>query len=133
MTEAYDTGRLIRFKTGAHLWHDIKEEKDFFKLYEENFLNEKFEWEVFYTNHFNFQNMLINNNIKVIFIKTTRMNAGVDFALFDTYKNLEFEDTTANDIANNQTEDDSCHFSDKGHILMANNLYNHIINLKLNE
>ena len=133
MTEPYDAGRLIRFKTDAHLWHDIKEEKEFFKLYEENFINEKFEWEVFNINNFNFQHMLKNNNIKVIFIKTGRMNVGVDIFMLDEYQKTHFNDKSNSDWSNNQTKTDGCHFSDKGHILMANNLYNHIINLKLNE
>lgn len=133
LEESYDDGKLIRFKADAHLWQKEQEEIQFFKLYEENFINEKFEWEVFNTNNFNFQHMLKNNNIKVIFIKTGRMNADVDIFMLDEYQKIQFYDESNSDWSNNQTESDGCHFSDKGHILMANNLYNHIINLKLNE
>jgi hypothetical protein len=130
--EPYDDGKLIRFKPDSYLWQKEKEEIQFFKLYEENFINDKFSKEVFDTNNFNFQNMLKNYNIKVIFLKTDRMNMG-DIFLLDEYKKMQFYDKSNTDWSNNQTETDDCHFSDKGHKLMAENLYKHIINLKLNE
>ena len=132
MEESYDDGKLIRFKTDSYLWQKEYEEIKFFKLYEENFINDKFSKEVFDTNNFNFQNMLKNYNIKAIFLKTDRMNLG-DIFILDEYKKMQLYDKSNTDWSNNQTNTDACHFSDKGHILMANNLYNHIINLKLNE
>ena len=131
--DLYDDGTIIRFKFNSHTWQRTNEETKFLKLYEENFINEKFEWEVFDVNNFNFQHMLKNNNIKVIFIKTDRMNAHVDIFMLDEYQKTHFNDKSNSDWLNNQTETDSCHFSDKGHKLIAENLYQHILNLKLNE
>jgi hypothetical protein len=133
MVDLYDDGTLIRFKIDSHTWQRSKEETEFLKLYEENFLNESFEMENFHINNFNFQHMLYNNNINVIFIKTTRMNSHLDFFTFDRYKKSFFYDYSFEDKTNNQTDTDPCHFSDKGHKLIAQNLYEHILNLKLNE
>lgn len=133
MEDAYDDGKIIRFKTDAWGWQNHKEESDFFKMYEENHLNEKFNMEIFETNNYNFQHMLDAKNIKAIFIKTGRMNNGVEWYMADSLKKYIFYDYTDLDVVNNQSETDSCHFSDIGHKLIANQLYNHILDLKLNE
>lgn len=130
MIDLYDDGSLIRFKFGSYLWQRTKEEIEFLKLYENNFVNDVFETENFHINNFNFQHMLKSNNIKVVFIKTTRID-NIEFFAFDEYKKCFFYDYSNNDITNNQTETDFCHFSDKGHKLIAENLYQHIVNLKL--
>ena len=131
--DLYDEGTIIRFKFDSHIWQHSKEEREFLKLYEENFINENFEMENFNVNNYNFQHMINNNNINVIFIKTTRMNYLLDFFTFDRYKKNFFYDYSYEDKTNNQTETDPCHFSDKGHKLIAENLYQHILKLKLNE
>ena len=136
MVDLYDEGTIIRFKFNSHTWQRTNEETEFLKLYEENFINDNFEMESFRVNNFNFQHMLKNNNIKVIFIKTNRLgrlNENIDFFTFNQYKKSFFYDFSNEDITNNQTETDSCHFSDKGHKLIAKNLYQHILNLKLND
>ncbi len=132
MIDLYDDGSLIRFKFGSYLWQYTKEEIEFLKLYENNFVNDTFEIENFNLNNFNFQHMLKNNNIKVIFIKTNRIG-NVDFFTIDEYKKYIYFDYSNHDITNNQTETDFCHFSDKGHKLIAQNLYEHILKLKLYE
>ena len=101
-------------------------------LYETNFVNDAFEKENFDVYNFNFQHMLKSNNIKVIFIKTTRIGI-IDFFTFDEYEKNIYYDYSNEDVSNNQSIKDNGHFSQKGHILMAENLYNHIKKLKLNE
>jgi lysophospholipase L1-like esterase len=76
--------------------------------------------------------MLKTHNIKVIFVKTTRISVP-DFFTFNEYKTAFYYDSSNKDITNNQSSKDSGHFSHKGHKLIAENLYKHIINLKLNE
>lgn len=134
--DLYDDGTIIRFKFNSHTWQRNKEEVEFLKLYEENFISDFFEMENFNVNNFNFQHMINNNDIKVIFLKTNRLgrlNDNIDFFTFDRYKKWFFYDDSNKDITNNQTETDTCHFSDRGHKLIAENLYQHILNLKLNE
>ena len=56
-----------------------------------------------------------------------------NFFTFEEYKNAFYYDTSNSDRVNNQSLKDTGHFSDKGHKLIAENLYQHILNLKINE
>jgi len=130
--DSYDDGNVLRFKIDSYLWQKTKEEIEFLRTYETNFVNDSFENENFHVNNFNFQHMLKTHNIKVIFVKTTRISVP-DFFTFNEYKTAFYYDSSNKDITNNQSSKDSGHFSHKGHKLIAENLYKHIINLKLNE
>ena len=130
--DLYDDGAIIRFKFDSYVWQRTKEEIEFLKLYEFNFVNDVFETENFHVNNFNFQHMLKNHNIKVIFLKSTRISVP-DFFTFDEYKNYFYYDSSNEDVTNNQSLKDNGHFSENGHKLIAENLYQHILNLKLNE
>jgi len=127
----YNDGKLIRFKVLANNYQKYKEEQQFFKLFEENFLNWEYQLDKFNVYHFNFQHMLKNHKIKTIFIKSNRIFAEWDGNIFDEFKPL-YIDTTIDDKSTCISEND-CHFSDYGHKLMAKNLYNHILKYKLNE
>ena len=130
--DLYEDGTIIRFKIDSYMWQRTKEEIEFLRTYETNFLNDVFENENFEINNFNFQHMLKHHGIKVIFIKTTRIGVA-DFFTFDDYKKMIYYDYSNSDESNNQSKKDCGHFSEKGHKLMAENLYQHILNLKLNE
>ena len=56
--EYKDGGNIVRFKMGSHAWQQREGEKKFFKLYEENFLSDDFEKEVFKTQNVMFQTLL---------------------------------------------------------------------------
>ena len=126
--------KVLKISTLNKLYDRNKnlEEIEFLKLYEFNFVNDAFETENFNINNFNFQHMLKTHNIKVIFVKSTRISVP-DFFTFDEYKNYFYYDSSNEDVTNNQSLKDSGHFSEKGHKLIAENLYQHIVNLKLNE
>jgi hypothetical protein len=130
--DSYDDGNVLRFKIDSYLWQKTKEEVEFLRTYETNFVNDSFETENFHINNFNFQHMLKSHNIKVIFFKTTRISVP-DFFTFDEYKKYFYYDSSNTDRINNQSSKDSGHFSEIGHKLIAKNLYEHILNLKLNE
>ena len=130
--EDYDGGSVMRFKIDSYLWQNTKEEVEFLRTYEFNHLNDSFETENFHVYNFNFQHMLKSHNIKVVFIKTTRISVP-EFFTFDEYKNAFYYDTSNSEKVNNQSLKDTGHFSDKGHKLIAENIYQHILNLKLNE
>ena len=129
--DSYDNGNILRFKIDSYLWQKTKEEVEFLRTYETNFVNDSFETENFLINNFNFQQTLKNHNIKVVFVKTTRISVP-DFFTFDEYKKSFYYDASNEDVTNNQSSKDHGHFSQKGHKLMAENLYQHILNLKLN-
>ncbi len=62
-------GYLVKYKNGAHNWQRHKYTKAFFKQYEEEFCNEDYNNECFAYNHYNFSNMLKQNNIKTLFVR----------------------------------------------------------------
>ena len=130
--DIYDDGTIIRFKIDSYLWQRTKEEVEFLRAYETNFVNDAFELENFNVHNFNFQHMLKSNNINAVFVKTTRIGM-MDFFTFDEYEKAIYYDYSNEDVKNNQSSKDSGHFSEKGHKLMAENLYQHILKLKLNE
>ena len=121
-----DGGNLVRFKTGSHTWQQRDNEKKFFKLYEEYFLSEDFENEVFNTQNLMFQTLLKHSNIPTIFL---------GFYLSVEQKNMtllpEFENNSylgLNRFLEKQylLENDNGHFSDLGHQMVANKLYDYI-------
>ncbi len=130
--DSFDDGSIVRFKIDSYLWQRTKEEIEFLRNYETNFVNDSFENENFHVNNFNFQHMLKAHNIKVIFVKTTRISVP-EFFTFDEYKKAFYYDESNSDRVNNQSLKDIGHFSEKGHKLMAENLHQHIINLKLDK
>jgi hypothetical protein len=114
-------GNIIRFKMDANTWQINKNEKDFFKMYEEYFINEDFENEVFNTQNLMFQTLLQKNNIPVIFF---------DFNVFHTYIDvLNTNIINVYEITNDSSfflENDMFHFNQKGHEYIAEKLYNFI-------
>lgn len=71
MRDRYEEGDILKFKTHAHTWQPNPEEKTFFKLYEENFLNIPYEREAFSTYHTMFKGLLHEYKIPTIFLHTT--------------------------------------------------------------
>lgn len=133
MEDSYDDGKLIRYKFYSDTWQHTEEETKFFKLFEENHINESYCLELFETNNFNFQYMLDAHKIKTIFIVTPRMNNRLKWYISDRIKPYIYYDYSSKQVEYNQTLTDGVHFSDLGHKVISENLYNHILNLKLNE
>ena len=125
--EKYENGgSIIRFKTQSHTWQVLNEEKTFFKLYEENFLNSDFEDEVFRTQNFMFQHLLKTYNIPVIFFN---FYGGQTFI-----KELEskiFEITEIRNDPNFFLENDMFHLNHYGHEYVSNKLLEYIIENKI--
>lgn len=70
MREKYEQGETIKYKVHAHTWQPNSEEKDFFKLYEDNFLYIPFEIEMFNIYHTMFKALLHEHKIPTIFLRT---------------------------------------------------------------
>ena len=136
LRERYDSGDTIKFKLGASEWQPEEVEKDFFNLYEQNFISEKYDTEVFINRHYSLLALLEKYNIKTLFI------------LVDGYLTADMEDTdikkffksftntgkqiTYTNISSFFDRQDNCleklpippsHFSEKGHYEVANYLY----------
>jgi hypothetical protein len=116
-------GRLIRYKWRSAEWQDNSIEKEFFKMYESNFLNPHFEEEKFKVYNEMFQHFLLNYNIPTIFLKTEYCSEQV--SLLPNFKALSysFDITPDTELSPN----DRCHLNLHGHSILADNLYNHII------
>jgi hypothetical protein len=129
---SHDNGTLIRYKFNADTWQANDEEKTFFKMYETNFVNPKFDDEKFRVHNYNFQHMLKNNNIKVIFITSERINRRPEY-VSEQFKLHEFYDalTTERKLKYNLTPDDVAHMNLDGHHYLADRLYKHITDLNL--
>lgn len=66
--ENYDSGQTIKFKIGAYKWQPVIEEKSFLKLYENNFINHRYNAELFYNAHHNLAILLAHYSIPCIYI-----------------------------------------------------------------
>jgi hypothetical protein len=127
VSEYYDeNGTVLKFKMDSHTWQNNEIEKDFMKMYQENFLSEKFEWEQFNYHNFMFQNMLAYRRIPTVFYYSRYLN---NFNVIDEYKNTIFtepqsfinDESTYMDVVT-----DRYHLNDKGHEMLADMLYNFI-------
>jgi len=127
----YNSGRIIRWKPFASTWQPNKEEVTFFEEYEKYFVSIDFARENFRVNNYNFQQMLKNHNINTIFFTTTRTMHTDQNYIIDRYLPYEYKDDTAGDKSMNLRDGDTCHFSQHGHNIIANNIKEHIEKLGL--
>jgi hypothetical protein len=126
-----DGGRVIRWKPYASAWQPNKEEVEFFEQYEKYFVSVEFAKQNFRVNNYNFQQMLKNHNINVVFLTTTRiLNPDYQY-ITDHFLPNEFKDNTSSDKTMNLRTGDTCHFSQLGHNITANKLKLHIEKLGL--
>jgi hypothetical protein len=128
--EPYGTEKIMRFKVGEYNTNFKsyeKEEVEFFNLYQKHFLDEKFSMEEFEYNNFMFQHMLINNNIKVIFL---RSHFFPNFNLIPFHEKNELSVYELIDNKDLQAhKNDPSHFSKKGHNHLSELIYDHLKNL----
>lgn len=124
ISEYYDArGTILKFKMDSHQWQSNQIEKDFMKMYQENFLSEKFEWEVFNHHNFMFQSMLAYHKIPTVFYYSRYLN---NYNVINEYKDQVFcepesfinDESTFMDVVN-----DRFHLNDKGHSMLADMLY----------
>jgi hypothetical protein len=120
-------GTIIRYKLNAAKWQDNTIEKEFFKMYEANFLNTNFEEEKFKVYNEMFQHFLLNYKIPTIFLKTEYCSENLSLLSHFEALSYSFDIAPGTELSN----DDRCHLNLYGHTILANNLYDHIIDKKL--
>jgi len=129
--KSHNNGSLIRYKLGSWEWQKYPEEKEFFQIYENTFLNENFELEKFKVNNYNFQSMLQVNSIPTIFLDTFRI------CLFENYVSDHFEKFQYRDLEQLNSSEydleqgDTSHMSQQGHQELAGKLLTHIKHTKI--
>lgn len=128
---SHDNGRILSYKIGSHEWQHYDLEKSFFKTYEKHFVSDNYAHEVFRIRNFNFQNMIINLGLTVIFMLTTRIGQMDENICYGYLKDLSYKDSTGGKIEFDLRDGDQCHFNDRGHRTTADNLKQHFINHNL--
>lgn len=116
-------GDIIRFKTNAFTWQDFTNEKKFFHQYENSFLNEDFETEIFNTQNLMFQCMLKEYQIPIIFFGFYHHQFNIKRIPY--YENSFFD----TDEIRHDPEfllPDGGHLNKKGHNYVADKLYEFI-------
>ena len=121
LEEPYDDGWLIRYKPNAARWQVNKHNKKFFELYETQFSNQRFVYENFRAQHYAFMHMLVAHHIPHVFL-----NAWEYFdrrQLTFTPTSLVINITKDNFPEELQQKPGDFHFSNEGHIEIANRIY----------
>lgn len=125
MREKYGVGEVIKYKVHAHDWQSVSEEKTFFKLYEDNFLDISFELELFSTYHTMFRGLLHEYKIPTIFLQTTYAYDVVLSNLTSPYQH--YLDVRHLQIPDLCFEKDTCsHLTAEGHQKLADTLQEYI-------
>jgi len=119
MREKYLGGELIKFKMGAWEWQSVEIEQKFFKLFEENFVSEDYDVEVFINNHVMFQSLLKEFKIPVIFLRTNYTSIVPNIPMLDCsfHHCLDVRYFHTIELCN---EEYCSHLNDKGHKELAN-------------
>lgn len=125
-----DGGNLVRFKVGSYDWQQIDYEKKFFNLYENCFLSIDYEREVFKTQNLMFQTMLKYFNIPTVFLGYyLSLNKNTMDLLPEFKKNSYVEIPHVLD-RKYCLENDWWHLNDLGHQMVADKLYEYIVDKK---
>ena len=125
MREKYADGELIKFKMGAWEWQGVKIEQTFFKMFEENFVSEDYDIEVFINNHVMFQTLLKEFKIPTVFLKTNYISIVGDIPTIDCnfHHYLDVRHIQTLKLCN---EEGCSHLNDKGHQELAKILADYI-------
>lgn len=128
---SHDEGRILSFKMGAYIWQHYDIEKTFFKNYEKYFTSDGYATEKFRVNNFNFQHMIQNLGLKVIFFLSTRIGQYDENICYGYLNDLSYRDITGGKKEYNLRDDDQCHMNQIGHNVTAVKLKEHLIHLNL--
>lgn len=136
ISEIYPSGgTILKYKWDSHEWQDHNLQKNFFKMYQERFLNPVFEEEKFRVHNYNFQCMLAYNNIPTLFFKSRALCSNIEkFEVIPKFLPYVYQETHENRIDKSIVVDpvtDYFHYNEEGHRRMADYLYNHIKNTQL--
>jgi hypothetical protein len=133
IAEEYEDGSLIRYKYGSHVWQDYSNDKEFFKIYENDHINIEYDRELFNIYNMMFQSLCKEYNITTVFIKGiySRINE-LDFNITEKFKPYIFHEGDFMDIQTNQlSPGDKGHMSLIGHENYSELLYEHLKKVNL--
>lgn len=126
--DEYDDGVVVRFKMNSYSWQDNRVLMDFFKVYENHCINSNFEKEKFIVNHTMFQTLLCYYKIKTLFLETAYIDNSLT-VLPECNKIQWNRNYSELELALSSV--DTAHLSSKGHETLAQDLYEHLIKVKI--
>lgn len=126
--DEYDDGVVARFKMNSYSWQTNSTLKDFFQTYENHCINSNFEKEKFIVNHTMFQTLLCYFKIKTLFLETAYIDNNLMLLpeLFKIQWNKQYSELELALFSR-----DMAHLSPKGHETLAQDLYEHLIKVKI--
>ena len=115
LRELYKTGNILRYKTDSARWQAFTEERQLFKLIEENFLDNDWELDKFKHLNFSFQHMLSSMKIPTMFLRMGGYCPPEPWytKLPEHYEYVDWVASTFRDCALSET--DNAHMGDHGH------------------
>lgn len=125
LVEKYeDFGFTVKYKHSAHEWQDNKQTSKFFEQYQNEFVNTKYNSEVFSVNHYNFCNTLLANNINVVFLCCWSYS---DHRIVEELSSglpvVHISRNNDNGIPPEYLQEDRGHFTEDGHAYVSDMLY----------
>lgn len=122
-----EQGDLVRYKAMSWSWMDHRLEREFFKIYEENFVSLEYERSWFDIQHLQLQLLLLHYGIRTVFMDSRLVSVRPlpVIAPFDQWLWLEPQWLQLTDEYDNLPGDNS-HFNDLGHRVVAGLLLDHI-------
>lgn len=115
MREQYGDGQLIKFKLGFE--GDHEEEEELFRLFENNFIDEEYEKEIFENTHFTLIKTIDSLKIRTVFLNT-RYKWDIDLYDSKFCHNVDVRDLL-NDKSICLSDDDCHHLNERGHEKVA--------------
>jgi hypothetical protein len=122
-------GSLLRYKAMAWTWQDHRIENQFFRLYEEYFVNTDYERSWFDIQHLQCQLLLREYGIRAIFMDC-RHTPIRPLALITPYDQWQWQEPCwlqETDQYDYEAGEDNSHFNDHGHRTVAGLLKQHIL------
>lgn len=123
LRDPYGDGQLIRFKLGLVDCQQHKEESDFYRAIEDNFISEEYDAELFQVNHEMFKSFVKERNITPLFLKSNYNS--INNEVSDNIIDIEWVHNPKYTIS----EEDISHLSEYGHKKLSEYLIPYIDNM----
>ena len=121
--EPYGDGDIVRYKMDSYKWQKFDQDRQFFKMYQDDHVDIEFAEEQFECHHTMFQHFLLSNNITTIFFKSAYR---YDLDLLPEFEQISFQKRDCSDPPYNLSEADTSHMNQEGHKALSSLLFDHI-------
>ncbi len=127
LNEPYrNKGSLMKFKSSSSQWQRFQEEKDFLDLFEKYFCSTDYEMDWFKIMNSYFESFLLAKKIRTIFLETNYFGGLYQLLNEDPHKKLYYRWNKNLIDESLRLPNDYYHLSSKGHLILAQDLSEHI-------